>query len=341
MDFGKLEQILANEPGFRLKQAQKAIFQDLIEDWNEAVVLPLSLRQKLAEVLPLPIRAETIVAADHKTVKALITLTDGLKVETVLMRYPDRNTVCVSSMVGCPLACEFCATGKMGFKRNLEAEEIVEQVLFFKRYLKSACPAMAKKSPLCGVVFMGMGEPFLNYDNVMAAIRILNSKDGFNIGSRHISISTVGIVEGIEKLAKEPLQLNLAISLHASNDNLRSKIMPLASKKYPLGSVLAAVKSYLKDTNRKVMFEYIMIKGINDSLAQATELTKLLSIFPKKLFMINLIIYNPTDVFKPSLPKKVEEFKLVLGEQGIEVVERYRFGQGIKAACGQLAAREI
>jgi len=329
MDSSKLKQILANEPAFRLKQARKVVFGDLIEDWSQAMVLPLALRQKLAEECPLLIKSSVLVSSDSRTVKALITLADGLRVETVLMRYSDRNTVCLSSMVGCPLACEFCATGKMGFKRNLTTDEITEQVLFFNRYLKK------ENQKVNSIVFMGMGEPFLNYDNVLGAIRILNSKDYFNIGARHISISTVGIIEGIEKLAKESLQVNLAISLHAPNEELRSKIMPI-NKKYPLAEVLRAVEDYLKVTRRKIMFEYIMIKDVNDSLENAKELAILLSGLKPAIFMVNLISYNPTGVFKASSSERIKEFKAVLEESKIETVQRYKFGRGIKAACGQL-----
>lgn len=330
------------EPSFRLKQAKKAVFQDLIDDWQQASVLPLALRQRLSTECHLEIKAETFVSDDpvpeqarygagKKTIKAVIHLEDDLKVETVLMRYKDRNTVCVSSMVGCPLGCEFCATGQMGFKRNLTADEIIEQVLFFNRYLKK------EKQRVNSVVFMGMGEPFLNYDNVLGAVRILNDKECFNIGARHISVSTVGIIEGIQKLTEESLQVNLAISLHAPNDELRAKIMPV-NKKYPLAKVLTAVGDYLKATKRKVMFEYIMIKGINDDLGLARELAKLLSVFPKSLLMVNLISYNPTGIFKPAPGDRIKQFRQILKEQGIETTQRYRFGQGIKAACGQLAS---
>ncbi|MDP3093790.1 MAG: 23S rRNA (adenine(2503)-C(2))-methyltransferase RlmN [bacterium] len=332
MDLDKLRKVLAGEPAFRLKQAGQAIFKDLIENWQEALVLPLPLRQKLAEECPLKIEAETLASADKKTIKALITFDDGLKAETVLMRYSDRNTVCVSSMFGCPLKCEFCATGKIGFKRNLTADEITEQVLFFNRYLKK------ENQRVNSIVFMGMGEPFLNYDNVMGAVKTLNDKEGFNIGARHISISTVGIIDGIEKLAKEPLQVNLAISLHAASDNLRSEIMPI-NQTQPLKSVLKAVESYFKTTRRKVMFEYIMIAGVNDSLERARELVGLLSGLKSTAFMVNLISYNPTGIFKASTPKQIRDFEAVLEESGIEVTQRYRFGQSIKAACGQLAGK--
>ena len=332
MGLDNLKRALLWEPLFRLKQAQKAVFQDLIEDWQEAAVLPLALRQRLAKECSLSIRADAVVSSDKRTVKALITLTDGLKIETVLMRYPGRNTVCVSSMVGCPLKCEFCATGQMGFKRNLTVDEIIEQVLFFNRYLKK------EDRRVNSVVFMGMGEPFLNYDNVMEAIKILNDKDKFNIGARHISISTVGIVEGIKKFSENPLQINLAISLHAADDTLRSKIMPI-NKKYPLKEVFKAVEDYLEKTSRQVMFEYTMIRGVNDSLDQAQKLAKLLSRFKKSLFVVNLILYNPTGVFSPSLPSTLKIFKEALERDKIKVTERYRFGKDIKAACGQLVAK--
>ena len=188
------------------------------------------------------------------------------------------------------------------------------------------------------VVFMGMGEPFLNYDDVLEAIRILNDKNGFNLGARHISISTIGITEGIEKLAKEKLQINLAISLHAPNNNLRSKLMPI-NKKYPIEKILAAVDDYIKKTKRRVMFEYLMIDGVNDSPAQAKELAKLLK---KPLYFINLISFNPIghSKFKPSPGWKIKKFKEVLEKAGMAVTQRYRFGREIKAACGQLAGRE-
>jgi 23S rRNA (adenine2503-C2)-methyltransferase len=220
----------------------------------------------------------------------------------------------------------------MGFKRNLTASEIVEQVLFFNRYLKK------ENQRANSVVFMGMGEPFLNYDNVMEAIKILNSKDSFNIGARHISVSTVGIVEGIQKLSENPLQINLAISLHAPDDELRSKIMPI-NRKYPLEEVLKAIEDYLEKTGRQVMFEYVMIRGVNDSLDQAQKLVELLSRFKKSLFVVNLILYNPTGVFSPSLPSNLKIFKQALERDKIKVSERYRFGKDIKAACGQLAGK--
>src|SRR3989338_1352959 len=199
----------------------------------------------------------------------------------------ERNTVCVSSQVGCSVGCEFCATGELGFKRNLSDSEIVDQVLYFARLLKK------EGDKVTNVVFMGMGEPFLNYDNVLGAIKILNDKDGFNIGARHISISTIGVISSLKKLAKEPLQINLALSLHAPADDLRSKLIP-ANKKYPLDAVMEELNNYLEQTGRRVMIEYLMIDKFIDDKEQALELATLLKKIQPPLFFVNLIAYNPT-----------------------------------------------
>ena len=295
MNLMKIAEVLEKEPVFRLKQVKKAIFFDLIENWDEATTLPQNLRQQLSKNCPLQeLKAEKILTSkDGETLKVLFRLKDGLKVESVLMRHIDgRRTVCVSSQVGCSIGCKFCATGQQGFKRNLSSSEIIDQVLFFARLLKKS------KEKVTNVVFMGMGEPFLNYDNVLEAIKILNDKEGFNLGSRHISISTVGITEGIEKLAKEKLQVNLAISFHAPNNELRTKLIPI-NKKYPIEKVLSAVDDYIKKTKRRVMFEYLMIDGVNNSPKQAEELAELLK---KPLYFINLISFNTIghSDFKPS-----------------------------------------
>jgi len=328
MDLTNLNKILEREPKYRLKQAKLFIFQKLIEDWEETSVFPAGLRKKLNKECPLSIKAEVFEAKNDDSIKALITLKDGFKIESVLMRHIDgRNTVCVSSQVGCPINCSFCATGKMGFKRNLKPLEIVEQVLFFSRYLKR------KQKKVTNVVFMGMGEPFLNYENVIESIKILNDKDGLNIGARHISISTIGIIEGIKRLSEERLQVNLAISLHAPTNDLRSKIIP-ANKKYPIEAILRAVDDYIQKTKRKVMFEYLIIKGLNDSDKCAGSLAKLLK---KPLYFLNLILYNPTGIFEPPSFQRVKKFKGILEKSGVNFSQRYRFGREIKAACGQLA----
>ncbi|MFA4998956.1 MAG: 23S rRNA (adenine(2503)-C(2))-methyltransferase RlmN, partial [Candidatus Paceibacterota bacterium] len=219
MDLKKIKEILEEEPAYRLKQVKKLLFQDLIGDWKEATTLPKELRQKLSKDCPISeLKADKVLTSENNSaVKALFVLKDGLKIESVLMKHEDdRRTVCVSSQVGCAMGCTFCATSQQGFRRNLTIDEIVEQVMFFAR--------TSKKERISNVVFMGMGEPFLNYDNVLEAIRVLNDKDGLNIGIRHISISTAGITEGINRLADENLQINLAVSLHAPNDDLRLKL---------------------------------------------------------------------------------------------------------------------
>lgn len=327
-NFLEIEAILKDQPAYRLKQAKQAVFQDLVGGWSEVFTLPLDLRKRLQQECPLEIAAEVLVSDDDRTAKVLMTLADGLKIESVLMRHGDgRNTVCVSSQVGCPLGCTFCLTGQRGFARNLTASEIVAQVLFFARDLKS------QGERVTNLVLMGMGEPFLNYDAVLGAIRILNDPEGFGLGARHISISTVGIVEGIRRLAEEGLQVNLAISLHAPNDRLRPQLMPI-NEKYPIGDVLAAVDDYLRKTRRRVMFEYVMIKDVNDSDDCARELAELVR---GRLAFVNLIAYNPTGGFQPSPTVRIKRFKEILESQGVEVTERYRFGRGIQAACGQLA----
>lgn len=335
MNLSKLEDILKDESKYRLAQVKKALFFHLIENWDEATVLAKILREKLRENCDLEIHAKDSVSKDDRTIKSLITLGDGLKIETVLMQYQGRNTVCVSSQVGCPMACAFCATGKGGFKRNLTQWEIVEQVLYFFRLLKK------DNEHVGNVVVMGMGEPFLNYDNVLSALRILNDKDGFNLGVRKLSVSTCGIIPGIKRFANEKEDFNLAISLHAPNDKLRSKLMPV-NQKHNLSELFSAVDEYIKKKDRKVMFEYLLIKGVNDSPEHARELAGLMR---RPLCFVNLIPYNPTSprqseaaagMFKPSDEQTVQAFKKILLDLGVWTTERFRFGQDIKAACGQL-----
>jgi len=330
MDFELIEKRMANEPKYRIKQIRKLIFQDFIENWDKATTLPLNFRKELKDNYSLQIKHKMIESDDKNTIKVLMELSDNLMIETVLMKHcENRATVCVSSQIGCALGCSFCATGTMGFKRNLDVKEIIEQVLLFSRYLDK----QGKK--VTNIVFMGMGEPFLNYDNVLKAIKILNSQECFNIGARKISISTSGVVPGIKKLTKEKIQVNLSISLHAPNNALRNKLMPI-NKQYPLEKLLSAVNQYIKETNRKVMFEYLMIKGVNDSFKCAEELAILMK---KPLYMINLIVYNPTGRFEASDRETIRKFKEYLENKGIFTTQRYEFGRKIKAACGQLVTK--
>jgi 23S rRNA (adenine2503-C2)-methyltransferase len=328
MEISKIQMVLKGEPNFRLKQVNTAVFSDLAENWNDVTALPKALREKLQKECPLDIAAELSVSDEENSMKVLIKLSDGNLIEAVLMRHSDgRNTVCVSCMVGCLMHCAFCATGEMGLTRKLTTDEIIEQVLFFARLLKK------ENSRVSGIVFMGMGEPMLNYDNVMAAVKIMQSPEGFGIGARHISISTCGIFEGIKKLADESLPINLAISLHASNDEVRKQLMPVA-RTYTVKDLLSVVDDYIYKTNRKVMFEYLMIDGVNDSDEQAEELGELME---GRLCMVNLIQYNDTGKFTAASHNRMKAFKEILERHGVDTTIRFRFGRDIKGACGQLA----
>lgn len=328
MHWEKINEILKDEPAYRQRQVRELIYKNLISNWSEASSLPATIRDKLATLAPLDQPHKLFTSGD--TERVVLTLEDGLKIETVLMRYHGRNTVCVSSQVGCSLGCYFCATGKLGFKRNLTADEIVGQVLFFARRLK------IQDERVGNVVFMGMGEPFLNFEAVMAAIKIINDQKGLSIGARHIAVSTVGLVEGIKKFTEADTAVNLAISLHAPNDHLRRELMPIAGH-YPITKIIKSVEKYISKTGRKVMFEYLMIDGLNDTDECAKELVELMR---QPLFMLNLIPYNSTGGFKASSPERIKSFKNFLMTRGINVTERQRFGRDITAACGQLAGKD-
>ena len=343
MDIIKLGKFLKEkgEKDYRLKQIKKAVFCDLINNWDEATALSKELREELKKEFPIAsLELLNLIESKNKdSIKAIFKLEDGNIIETVLMKHLNtkeddvkagRNTVCISSQAGCAIGCGFCATGKMGLKRNLTSEEIVDQILLFARLLKKENQAVNN------VVFMGMGEPFLNYDNTIEAIRILNDKDGFNLGIRHISVSTCGITPGIEKFADENFQANLAISLHASDDKTRSKLMPI-NNKYPLAELMKAVNYYVEKTNRKVMFEYLLIDGVNDRPEDANNLAKLMK---NSLYHVNLIKYHDTgDDFKPSSKLRRDKFFDTLKKSGVSVTFRVSFGEDIMAACGQLAGK--
>lgn len=332
MDIIKIEKFLSDneKPKYRLKQIKKAVFGDLIENWRKATVLPEELRLTLEKEFPIfGLELTSSLESKNKdSVKAFFRLKDDNIIESVLMRHKnERNTICVSSQAGCVMGCDFCATGKMGLKRNLTSEEIIDQVLFFARLLKK------KKQKINNVVFMGMGEPFLNYNNLIKAIKILNNKDGFNLGIRHISVSTCGIIPGIKKFADENLQCNLAVSLHAADDKTRTKLMPV-NKDYPLAALMRSVDDYIKKTNRKVMFEYLLIEKVNDSPEDARKLADLMK---NNLYHVNLIKYHKTGgQYRPSNDSRRLKFFDLLKKRGVSVTFRVSFGEDIFAACGQL-----
>ncbi|MHC4624296.1 MAG: dual-specificity RNA methyltransferase RlmN [Planctomycetota bacterium] len=260
------------------------------------------------------------------TVKYLLELGDGNRIESVLLSDGGRKTVCISTQVGCAMNCIFCATAKLGFQRNLTAAEIVDQVNIIEK----------DKHKIANVVYMGMGEPLENYDAVIRSVRILNDPDGLNIGIRHLTISTCGIPPAIERLAGEAVHPRLAISLNAPSDSLRTKLMPINSR-YPIAAIIKAVKLYQLRTDRRVTFEYVLIKGLNDKVAHAAMFAKLLTGLRCN---VNLIEYNPHPgcPFAPGGKEVIERFAAALERAGIETVIRFKKGQAIKAGCGQLGA---
>jgi 23S rRNA (adenine2503-C2)-methyltransferase len=273
-------------------------------------------------------RADRLVDADG-TVKYVFELLDGGRIETVLLRDDGRRTLCISTQAGCGMRCVFCATGKLRLRRNLTAAEIVGQVYAVR----------GDKQKINNVVYMGMGEPLENYDAVMRSVRILNHAEGENIGVRHLTISTCGISPGIEKLGGEDIGPRLAVSLNAPTDGLRTELMPI-NRKYPLASVMKAVKGYQFRTRRRVTFEYVLIKGLNDSVVQARMFAKLLGGVKCN---VNLIEYNPHPgcEFVGSGRARMERFGGVVEEAGIETTLRFKRGVKIRAGCGQLGADRL
>jgi 23S rRNA (adenine2503-C2)-methyltransferase len=315
---------------YRARQVYEALTRGLVTDFADMTTLPLALRQGLAQRLsPLTLQAaESQIAADQSARKTLFRAMDGQAVEAVLMTYPSRATVCVSTQVGCAVGCAFCASGRSGLQRGLTAEEMVDQVLHFARLLRDA------DRRVTNVVFMGMGEPFHNYDETLRACRLLNDQSGFRLAARSISVSTAGVVSGIDRFAGEPLQFNLAVSLHAGTDDLRDRLVPL-NRSDPLEAVFAACSRYFARTHRKVMLEYVVLHGLNDTPQQVEALeTRLRS--PR--YHLNLIAYNETggEFVRPS-EADLDALCARLRAGGVQCTVRRSPGRGIDAACGQLA----
>lgn len=332
----KLEELMLSldEKKYRATQLFKWIYEKRVTTFDEMT----DVSKKFREVLnrDFCIVKPKIFLKQHSqdgTIKLLLELEDGNKIETVLMRYNYGNVACVTSEVGCNMGCAFCASGLLKKKRELKVSELVGQILVLDDLLKEE----GNNERITHVVVMGTGEPFDNYDNVMGFIRILNHPHGFAIGARHITVSTCGLVPMIEKYANEGIQINLAISLHAPNDEIRNKIMPI-SRKYPIDELVKAVKYYEQTAGRRVTFEYILLKGINDSTDNARELAKLIK---GTLAYVNLIPYNPVNEMKyqRSDEKSVHNFMDTLMKLGVNVTVRKEFGTDIDAACGQLRAK--
>ena len=321
------------ERSFRARQLFEWIYRSLAVDFAAMTNLPNSFRQQLSHsalvqsLLPL----ETVTSADGLTTKTLLRLRDGETIESVLMRYEGRQTVCVSSQVGCAIGCPFCATGQSGFKRNLSTGEIVEQVLHYARQLRE------QGQTITNVVLMGMGEPLVNYAATWRAIQILHDPRGFGLGARRFTISTAGLVPGIRRLAQEELTVGLAVSLHAANNTLRDQLVPI-NKRYPIAELIAACRDYIQRTGRRISFEYALIENVNDRPEQARELGHLLH---GLLCHVNLIPLNPTAecAYRPSSRKRMLAFRRELNRMGIANTVRLARGIDIQAGCGQLRSR--
>jgi 23S rRNA (adenine2503-C2)-methyltransferase len=352
LTYPQLEELLHSlgEPAYRSDQILRWIYGRLAIAFEEMTDLPLSLRQKLTESASLSslTPVDERISSDGQTRKVLFKLDDGRTIESSLMIYEkagssrERRTVCISTQVGCPLGCPFCATGQQGFERNLRPGEIIEQVLHFMRLVSAEqigedSATDSARRYITNVVFMGMGEPLANYEAVWQAIEMLNSKRGLGLGVRQITISTAGLVPQIRRLAGESLHVELAISLHAANDALRNRLVPI-NKKYPLGQLIPACREYFKKTGRRPTFEYALFQGVNDSAEHAHELERLLE---GMNCQVNLIAGNPTacNDFAPSPMKRVLAFQKILKDSGVTSTVRISKGADIEAGCGQLRSR--
>lgn len=323
-----LDHLLTGEPRYRIDQVWQGLHTHGTEpeEWSN---LPKALRARLADQLPAALtKAEESVSDDGETVKWLWTLADGHQIESVLMRYPDRATVCVSSQAGCAMACTFCATGQAGFDRHLTVGEIVEQVV----WARSRAAADGRR--LSNVVFMGMGEPFANYDRTWSAVERIH--DDLGLGARHLTVSTVGVVPGIRRLTEARLRVNLAVSLHLANDSERNELVPI-NKRYPLAVLAEACRNYVDTTHRRLSFEWALIEGTNDTERHAVELAD----YARPLRAhVNLIPLNPTPGYalRGTPPEGVRAFADRLADLGINATVRRTRGTDIDAACGQLRA---
>lgn len=319
-----------HEQPFRARQIFSWVYKKGVQDFEAMVNLPVGLREKLKQHFRLlDLSLDEIQVSKDGTKKFLFILGDESSIEAVLIPQGERVTACISTQVGCKFACSFCASGLRGFKGNLTCAHMLEEVLYAKEN--------APDKRISHIVFMGTGEPFDNYDNVLKAIRIINADYSFTIGARRITISTCGIIPGIKRLVQEGLQVELSVSLHAANNALRSRLMPV-NKKYPLGELIEACREYAEKTNRQVTFEYVLIKNINSDLSNARELSTIVKGFNCKVNLIPANAIKECHVASPSR-QEVESFKNCLFKAGVHVTVRTPRGQDIDSACGQLRLR--
>ena len=319
--------ISIGEKSFRASQIYEGLYKKRFSSFDDMTNISKELRKELTNTFSLYKIKLLIKQKGDNVNKYLFELEDGNKIESVLMFHDYGISICVSSQVGCNMGCAFCESGRLRKVRNLLAYEIVQQILLIEEDIKKR---------ITHVVVMGIGEPFDNYDNVLRFVKIINCNKGIDIGSRHITISTCGVITGIKKFMEEDGQVNLAISLHAPNDELRSIIMPI-NKAYPLKELMKVIKEYVSKTNRRVTFEYIMLEGVNDSEKEALELVKLLKGIN---CYVNLIPYNETEniQFKRTKEWKILKFYDILKSNKINTTIRKEFGGSVDAACGQLRA---
>lgn len=320
-------------PAFRAKQLYNWSYDNFVSSWSEMKNIPSPLQQKLEDSLPFATMklVEQKVTDNGDTYKLLYETFDGQVVETVLMLYPERATVCVSCQIGCAVGCSFCATGLGGLTRSLSAGEIVQQTVDAARQAEK----LGRK--LTNLVMMGMGEPLQNYAETMKFINIIHDPRGMNFGARRITVSTSGIVPRIDALADEPLQINLAVSLHAPNNELRDQLVPINGR-WPVQDLLAACDRYIAKTGRRISFEYALMNGINNSDEIANELGRLLR---GRLCHVNVIPFNPVEVldFERPTVQMIDRFAEIVESHGVPTTVRYSRGIEIDAACGQLSAR--
>lgn len=352
LDLPELTNMLISwgEPAYRGKQIWQGLYRQFWTSSDQFTSLPKSLRENLAKTFQPP-QSDTegsfscispvvvLDSSDGETRKTLFMLLDHRPFEAVLMRYANRRTLCISTQSGCAMGCVFCATGQMGFGRHLSSGEIVEQVLYYARTLAS------QGEVVTNVVVMGMGEPFHNYDATLAAIERLSDPDGMNLGARRFTISTVGLVPAIRKFAARKSQVNLAVSLHAANDELRSSMLPI-NKKYPLSELMDACREYISLTHRRISFEWALINEVNDMPDQAKQLANLLQTLRQSgtlLAHVNAIPLNPTSLYKQQATSRQRAlaFQRELEKYGIPCTIRLRRGIDIQAGCGQLAGTTL
>ena len=318
------------EKKFKALQIFEWIYQKRINTFDEMSNISKDVREKISNDFNMNMIKIIKKQEDNLTKKYLFELEDNNHIEAVLMEHDYGISICVSSEVGCNMGCKFCESGRLKKVRDLETYEMVEQILLIENDIKKR---------ISSVVIMGIGEPLDNYDNVLNFIKIINDSKGIAIGARHITLSTCGIIPKIMDLAEEPIQINLAISLHAPNDKLRTSIMPI-NKAYNIQRLMVAINKYIEKTNRRVTIEYVMLDNVNDSVKCANELAKLLK---GMLVYVNLIPYNETNhlEFKRTNKEKVMQFYDILKKNGINVTIRKEFGSNIDAACGQLRSKEV